>query len=319
MPSVMLPPTDDAPLRDIAAVERDTGVPRATLRIWERRYGFPAPLRDERGERRYPTAQVELLRLTHRLVQQGQRPARLLADDAAVLRRMAAEGEREAAQAPRPARAAMPLLRLLRGHDAAAVRRALADLLAQDGLEHFAAVEAPRLAAAVGAAWQAGELEVHEEHLFSDCLVDVLRPAITQLGAATRAEAPLALLTTFPQEPHALGLLMAQAMLALQGCPTVSLGVQLPVAQIVAATRAHRADLVGLSFSPSMNPGHVLRGLEELRGMLPPSVRIWAGGSAPVLARRPLAGVRVVQDLRAVPALLAEDFALPPQTVPAGL
>ena len=29
----------------IGAVERDTGIGRDTLRIWERRYGFPVPER----------------------------------------------------------------------------------------------------------------------------------------------------------------------------------------------------------------------------------------------------------------------------------
>ena len=44
------PPTPaSVPLRSIAEVERDTGLARATVRIWERRYGFPAPLRDDRG------------------------------------------------------------------------------------------------------------------------------------------------------------------------------------------------------------------------------------------------------------------------------
>ena len=30
----------------IADVERDTGLSKDTLRVWERRYGFPLPLRD---------------------------------------------------------------------------------------------------------------------------------------------------------------------------------------------------------------------------------------------------------------------------------
>lgn len=30
-------------LLSIAAVERDTGLTKDTLRVWERRYGFPTP------------------------------------------------------------------------------------------------------------------------------------------------------------------------------------------------------------------------------------------------------------------------------------
>ena len=55
----------------IAAVERDTGIGKDTLRVWERRYGFPQPLRDAFGERVYPAEQVEHLRLIKRLMDQG--------------------------------------------------------------------------------------------------------------------------------------------------------------------------------------------------------------------------------------------------------
>src|SRR5690349_8741470 len=77
------------PMRSIAEVERETALPRATLRIWERRYGFPAPLRDDRDERVYPADQVEQLRLMRELVEQGYRPAKLVAAGAAEIARLA--------------------------------------------------------------------------------------------------------------------------------------------------------------------------------------------------------------------------------------
>ena len=51
----------------IAAVERDTGLAKDTLRVWERRYGFPQPDRDANGERVYPLVQVDKLRLLRRI------------------------------------------------------------------------------------------------------------------------------------------------------------------------------------------------------------------------------------------------------------
>ena len=63
----------------IAAVERDTGLGKDTLRVWERRYGFPAPARDAFGERTYPMEQVEKLRIIKRLMDHGQRPGRIVA------------------------------------------------------------------------------------------------------------------------------------------------------------------------------------------------------------------------------------------------
>jgi len=185
--------------------------------------------------------------------------------------------------------------------------------LAGDGLARFVGEELPSLNRHIGEAWGRGELQVHEEHLYSDSVYQVLRTAVAALEPKVRPEAPLALLTTFSQEHHGLGLLMAQAMLALQGCPTISLGLRLPIEQIAAGVRAYEADLLGLSFTASMNPTHVLRGLEELRGLLPGSVRIWAGGDCAALRGHAIPGVRPVSDVRAIPDLLAEDFALPPR------
>lgn len=294
--------------KSISDVERDTGLPRATIRIWERRYGFPAPLRDARGERVYPQAQVEQLKLMARLLEQGHRPARLIEGGIEEIRRL--HGEGSAPPAPR-SRGVTHLLRVLRRHDAGAVRQELAAMLRREGLAEFAARDLPALCQAIGESWAAGELEVHEEHLFCDCVYHVMLPAIAKHESAVRPEAPVVLLTTVEGEPHGLGLVMAQAIFALQGCRTVSLGVKLPVAQVIAACLAHEAELLGLSFTAASNGPQVVRALQELRGELPPRVRIWAGGSAPVLARRAVPGVRVVQDAADIPALLAEDFALP--------
>jgi DNA-binding transcriptional MerR regulator/methylmalonyl-CoA mutase cobalamin-binding subunit len=302
-------------LRSIAEVERDTGLARATIRIWERRYGFPAPLRDDRGERAYPGDQVEQLRLMKQLLDQGHRPAKLVAAGAEGVKRLAAG---TATKAPARPRAASKLLRLLRGHDAQGLREALQARLDELGLARFAGQEIALMNTVVGDAWASGELEIHQEHLYSDSVYEVVRSAISALDGAVRPDAPQVLLTTFPQEPHGLGLLMAHAMFALEGCPTVSLGVRLPIGQIAASARAYRADLVGLSFTGCQNPTQVQRGLEELRGMLPSAIRIWAGGNSPALAKRSIPGVRVVTDVRAVPGLLVQEFALSPRDTAIG-
>src|SRR5215204_5148703 len=62
----------------IAAVERDVGLSKDVLRVWERRYGFPKPDRDANGERLYSAGQVLRLRLIKRLMDQGHRPGRLM-------------------------------------------------------------------------------------------------------------------------------------------------------------------------------------------------------------------------------------------------
>ncbi len=65
----------------ISAVERETGLSKDTLRAWERRYGFPKPARDARGDRRYSAVQVERLRKIKRLVDAGFRPSKVIGAD----------------------------------------------------------------------------------------------------------------------------------------------------------------------------------------------------------------------------------------------
>ena len=72
-----LPHCPQPPTVSIAAVERDTGLSKDTLRVWERRYGFPQPERDAYGERVYPSEQVDKLRLVKRLMDQGHRPGKI--------------------------------------------------------------------------------------------------------------------------------------------------------------------------------------------------------------------------------------------------
>jgi MerR family transcriptional regulator, light-induced transcriptional regulator len=48
-----------------------TGVPAATLRMWEARHGFPSPARLAGGHRRYTERDVELVRAVVRLRQEG--------------------------------------------------------------------------------------------------------------------------------------------------------------------------------------------------------------------------------------------------------
>ena len=47
-------------------MERDTGVSRDTLRIWERRYGFLTPARNAKGERVYSAEQIRRLKVIRR-------------------------------------------------------------------------------------------------------------------------------------------------------------------------------------------------------------------------------------------------------------
>jgi methanogenic corrinoid protein MtbC1 len=285
----------------IAAVERDTGIGKDTLRVWERRYGFPQPARDEFDERSYPLDQVEKLRIIKRLLDQGQRPGRIVALPIEALQKLSFSEVYSPQGLAGISEAQGTDLRnymeaLLR-HDLDGLRRSLHQALASMGINQFVTELVAPLNVMVGESWMRGELEVFEEHLYTECITAVMHQAIHQVSTSSQKSAPTVLLTTFPQEQHGLGLLMVECLMALHGCHCYSLGVQTPLHDIARAAEAHKADVVALSFSTSLNPNQVLDGLADLRKKLPDSMEIWAGGSNPVLQRRPPAEVFVLSSL----------------------
>jgi DNA-binding transcriptional MerR regulator len=296
----------------IAAVERDTGLSKDTLRVWERRYGFPHPARDEFGERRYSAAEVDKLRVIKRLIDQGHRPGKIIELPLPELQHLARNGEaakqaRVAASAERPAGASVdldPYLELLKAHRIDDLRSQFAQAILRLGLAQFVLAIVAPMNGRVGDAWTRGYFEVFEEHLYTETVQVVLRNAINAAPPAGRR--PNVLLTTFPQEAHGLGILMAEAMFALERCHCVSLGIQTPIRDIVLAAEAQRCDIVALSFSSSLGPNPVLDGLGELRAMLPATTEIWAGGSCHVLQRRPPAYVRTFGTLDPIAPAVAQ-------------
>ncbi|MBY0468105.1 MAG: MerR family transcriptional regulator [Burkholderiaceae bacterium] len=284
----------------IAAVERDTGLTKDTLRVWERRYGFPQPDRDAHGERAYPLEQVEKLRIVKRLMDGGHRPGRLvpMPFDALV------ELSESTVDAPRRAHGhrgepdLKSYLALMRAHDMDALRRLLLQAQMRLGLSRFVLDVVLPLNTLVGDAWMRGQLEIFEEHAYTECLQGVLRQALSGIPEAAPLDRPRVLLTTLPGEPHGLGLLLAEALFSLEGARVLSLGVQTPVWDISLAAVAYRCDIVALGFTGCMNPNQVVDGLNELRSKLPAEVELWVGGSAPVLHRRPVEGVMAFASLQ---------------------
>lgn len=262
----------------IAAVERDVGLSKDVLRVWERRYGFPAPERDEHGERLYPASQVDRLREIRRLMDQGLRPGRLLAMTPKELAQLSASRRAVGPAAGDDAAAdgLQALVALIRRHDMPGFQQALHQRLARQGLQRFVQDTIAPMAALIGTAWARGELQVYEEHLFTELAGRVLRQAI---AAVPGGPSPRVLLTTVPPEQHAMGLLMVEATLALEGAHCISLGTQMPLLDIAGAAVAHQADIVALSFSTVMAPRQIATVLGQLRGALPGATALWAGGS----------------------------------------
>ena len=274
----------------ISDVERDTGVAKETLRVWERRYGFPQPARDDNGERIYAADQVQRLRLVKRLLDTGYRPGKVMQLAPEELSQLAAK----AGSAPAP-NADDPELRqclqLIKGHKMVALRQRMSQVQLELGLKRFVVELVAPLTTLVGEAWAAGEIAVFEEHLYAEMLQSVMRTAIYSASQQIGQEQarPRILLTTVPQERHGLGLLMAEALFVLEGAHCVSLGVQTPLGDIVEAALAQAADIVALSFSTSTTPRAAIDNMNELQNRLGSATQVWTGGNCAAMARRHLA------------------------------
>jgi len=285
----------------ITAVERDTGLSKDVLRMWERRYGFPRPERDGNGERLYPAEQVARLRLMKRLMDQGHRPGRLMQASDDELSQLA---PRRAASMPSvPAAALEPLLELIKRHDTFAFRQQLQQTIGREGLLRFVQDTVAPLTEHVGDAWMNGEIRVYEEHLYTEQIKRVLRQAIAALPAATGA--PRILLTTPPEEQHSIGLLMVEALFTLEGATCIALGTQTPLPEVVQAAADNAADVVALSISSAFPIRQISPLIEQLRRLLAPPVNLWVGGGA-VRRLHPPEGVRLLHSLPDALAALAE-------------
>ena len=137
-------PPDDGPPMSIAAVQRDSGLSKDTLRAWERRYGFPDPLRDAHDERLYPPAQIAKLRLLRRLVEAGHRPGKIVGRPADELAQLVRGLDVVEPQVISPE--AQEVLARLAAYDVERLRAFLAALVVRSGLRAFAADLGPALA-----------------------------------------------------------------------------------------------------------------------------------------------------------------------------
>lgn len=278
---------------NIGAVERDTGLSKDTLRMWERRYAFPTPERDGHGERVYPPNQVKKLRLIKHLMQMGYRPGKIVGHSLEELQDLSCRDRTSGAGTPD---AQMEdFLELIKTHQPAELRHRLALALASRGLKDFVVAVVAPLNGAVGDAWMRGRLAVFEEHLYSEMMRSLLRNAISAIQP--QGPAPRVVLTSLPGEKHSLGLLMAEALLVVEGACCMPFGNETPVSDIVDAAASHRADIVALSFSASFPEQEAARSLEHLRALLPPTTALWAGGAAVGKLAGQVAGCSVIGGL----------------------
>ncbi|MDQ3778712.1 MAG: MerR family transcriptional regulator [Actinomycetota bacterium] len=250
---------------NIEAVARRTGVPAATLRKWEERYGVPSPARTDGAQRRYSDRDIrqiewlrdrlaEGIRVGHavRLLQRVEEPV----GSARALRGAILDAVRARAQT----------------RAEALVTQAFALYEAETAISEVAV---PVLVE-TGALWERGELSVADEHFVSQLFSTKLR---TLVDATASGSAGVAVLACVPGERHELGLLSAAVLLQGDGWRVAYLGQDTPLRQAFALAADLDATILGLGATISRHAREAAVELGEL-GREHPRLKVVRGGAA---------------------------------------
>jgi DNA-binding transcriptional MerR regulator len=287
-------------MKNIQQLSEEIGIGVDTLRVWERRYGFPAPQRDRRGHRSYSQAEVEALRIVKRLQDLGQRPGCIFAVSPEERRQLLTDLVRQ--QAP-DSTALRDLATLM---PVAEIAPQLRRLLAEHGLVAFIHETVIPLLQYLGLGWADGSISIAREHFISDRLEEVIGDEVKL--RSVDAGIPI-LFLTLDGERHRLGLLLAAALFQQQGISCQIIHESLPLTEVPQLAKELKVKAVALSFSCHFSATRAKRALVSLRKILDPQVVLIAGGQA--LVKAPfLPGIHTCTDLKQIPSLCTKVFGM---------
>ena len=281
----------------MGAVTRRTGIGEHTLRAWERRFGFPAPLRLASGHRRYSGDQVQHLRLIAKALESGYRAGDIVPMPLAELEQLLqSSGVFDPTSAVGSAEDVMSLaLDACKRFDGGSLAALLHSEAAVLGLPRFLRERVSPLLDEVGNAWGRGEIGIRHEHFFCEILEDELRSLRTPLDSVAK-DRPV-VIASLPNELHRLGLQIAALAIVTAGRSVRVLGPRLPVEEIVQAAKALDASAVGLSVSVFADPDETAREITAVRERLADGVALWIGGAGSTLLEDLPPGVEITASL----------------------
>jgi DNA-binding transcriptional MerR regulator len=283
----------------IQKLSQDVGIGVDTLRIWERRYGFPQPQRDQRGHRTYSDAQLAQLRIVRKLQDLGQRPGTIFAlnpNQRQDLLQTLIKDQIPLADDIRKLAIDMPVVD---------IAPELRKLLGEKGLVRFIHENVLPLLQILGLGWSDGSISIAREHFISDLLEDILKQAMKDQKQSVKS--PRILFLTLSGERHRIGLLMAAALFQQQGATCLLIQEDLPPSEVPPLARELKIDAVAISFSPHFPAAQAKKELVDLRRILPAQIKLIAGGQA-IDTSPYMPGIRICTDLTHIPDLFHKEF-----------
>lgn len=275
---------NDNALLSIGGLSRASGVTVETLRNWERRYGFPEPVRLASGHRRYQWEVVPRLQLIRRAMDLGYKPSFAVAADIDELRAALEQtpGARESLAGPAEGADAeiAAWLSDTERFDNSGLELNLRRAWSRHGAESFVLGLVIPFLRKIGERWATGQLSVAHEHFASETLVNFLSRQWRPLSR--RARGPRVVLANLEGELHNLGLHMAAVFLALGDIEAVLLGPNTPLQDIRLAAEQPGVRAVVIGLSPVTDPAASSRELARLRDALPGSTVVAFGGNGDI-------------------------------------
>jgi methanogenic corrinoid protein MtbC1 len=250
--------TGSVPFYNLKAVVKQTGLNPATIRAWERRYGFPQPQRTEGGHRQYTQRDIETLKwlvarqeegvsISHAIdqwrsyLESGQDPLETAADRSAKpTTQLVVSLEGKQIDQLRQAWIAACL-----SFDRERSEQILTQAFAQYNPEVVCIEVLQKGLAEVGKAWYEGKATVQQEHFTSALSTQRLEMLIAAAPPPTRPERIV--VATAPGDYHVFSPLLITYLLRRRGWDVIYLGADVPADQLESTIDHVQPELVIVS------------------------------------------------------------------------
>lgn len=255
-------------------VSQQLGLTPGTLRAWEQRYGIVHPTRSEGGYRLYDDHDLDTLQAMADLVAAGMQPAQA-AEEVRSGRTGPSREPARTTEAPAGLPAPSALITASRNYDSRALEETLDAAFAAAGFEYVIDEWLMAALVPVGQAWEAGRLDIAQEHFISAAVIRRLTAAFAAAGHARNGRHVVTGLA--PGATHEIATLAFATMLRRAGLRVTYLGPDLPGPSWVQAVATIHPDAVVIG-APRTNDRQAASDIVQALLEAAPRTAVYVGG-----------------------------------------